>query len=210
MKIKDVIKRRSFVFTFVTIILSYIGSLIIIQWAISGNPPSSFGFLSQPSSAKLIPNYNDIVIFWFGANYSIADVSGFEWLIIINITTFLLLLLLAFTGALNFSLTSIAKSSKSGIACSTFTGIAGLSLITSAISACPSCGTATAFVMAQALVVATTGTTISFSALFTGLSNAIFIVGIIINVIFIFIQIRRINKQKKNNIPWKPIIKERK
>ncbi|HLI45911.1 MAG TPA: hypothetical protein VKU94_01815 [Geobacterales bacterium] len=210
MRYARLLRSKLFIFTFIAIVLSYILSLILIQWLISGNPPSSFGLLYAPSSTKFLPNYDDFVILWIGSQYSIAGVSGFEWLVIIDATTFILLLILAFTGAFNFALTNYAKISKSGAACGTFTGIAGLSLITSAISACPSCGTATAFVMAQAVIVAVTGYTVSFSALFTSVSNAIFITGIVINLVLLFIQLRRINKQKNLNISWKPITKGQK
>jgi len=208
MRISKLIKNKIFVISFFITIISYIVSLTVIQWILSQHPPSSFGLFSRPDSTKLIPSYNDIVIIWIASKQTVAGQSNFEWLTTITLTSFLLLILLAFISSINISLAGQLNIAKKTATCGAFTSIAGLSLATSAISACPACGTAATFTIVQAIMVGLTGSAIGASTLFVNISNAILISAIIINLILTYVLLRKIKKEEILNIKWKPIIKK--
>lgn len=200
MKILEVIKQRKKTFTlaFLLTFFSYIILLVITQWIITGKAPSSLGVFSNPPGSEYA-NYKDFVILWIGSKHYVEKYE-FEWLTTINLLSFSLLIILSLTSALNFSLSSFLNSYKKGAACSVATSIAGLSFITPAISACPSCGTAIVSSIVQGIVFAATGTTLGVSALIVQLTSLALFIGILLNSVIFYYLLKKSRNNKENLI----------
>lgn len=185
-----------FIIMFVVNILTLIG----IQWIVSGSKPMRIGFLSKPDYI----NINGTVIIWIESNYYLNKSLNAQtfWIIYLTPELFITIIISSLITSLLISeLTYISKEirgrcafEKSLSSASSVATIIGIASMASTALACPSCGGAL-FVTLITLVIATiTGSTLGLSSVMIQLSSYLLWIGIILNIIILYITSKRLIK----------------
>jgi uncharacterized membrane protein len=166
--------------------------MVVAQWVSTGAPPNSLGVFSNP------PYLNDQwSILWVSSLYlATLNLPGdIYWIVYItpqlmalmigvSVTTGLLVSEIVF---LSRELRGSCKLEKSMESTGAVLAVTGTASITSSAIACPSCGFTFFTTLASAAVASVTGSTLGMSALAVNLAQYSLTVGLLINVLIIYI-----------------------
>ncbi len=162
--------------------------LIGLQWILSGAMQINVGFFSKP------PNYNGIVIMWIESNYRSPTLFWAVYLtpeLFITITLSSAIISLLFSEILYLSRETRGKFKvkKKSLTTSTtsITTMIGITSITSTTLSCPACGATIPATLIAVLVSTISGSTLSVSSIFIQIAFYVFWIGIILNLIMLYI-----------------------
>ncbi|MGB9729775.1 MAG: hypothetical protein ACP5GU_08910 [Thermoprotei archaeon] len=182
--------RALFIIILFFIITINILMLIGLQWILGGATQINVGFFSKPPNS----NVNETVIMWVESNYRSPTLF---WAVYLTPELFITILLSSIIISLLFSeilylsreMQGKFKVRKKSLATSatSIATVIGITSITSTTLSCPACGATISATLIAILVSTISGSTLGISSIFTQIAFYAFWIGIILNLIMLYI-----------------------
>jgi hypothetical protein len=185
-----------FVVMFVINILMLMGA----QWLVNGAKPIRIGFLSKPDYV----NINGTVIMWIESNYNTQTFWIIyltpELLVTIIISSLIISLLISELVYITKEIKNKCTFEKSLSSASSIATIIGITSTVSTALTCPSCGATISVTIITLVIGIITGSTLGLSSIIIQLTSYLLWIGIILNIIMLYITSRRLIKLIKRKI----------